>query len=90
MRIDSQRIKHPDLQANDIETTDYRSVVGSLQWLTAQSRPDLAFEVNQLQKRIIDLRIKDLQRANRTVREAVKHRYEIVFKPLGPDAEIVA
>eukprot|EP00439_Symbiodinium_sp_Y106_P010950 s656_g1.t1 len=90
MRIDSMRMKDPDLKASDIETTDYRSVVGSLQWLTAQSRPDLAFEVNQLQKRIIDLRVRDLQRANRTVREAMKHRYEIVFKPLGPDAEIVA
>ena len=44
----------------------------------------------QLQKRSVDLRVRDLQRANRAVKEAVKNRFEIVFRPIGHDAEILA
>ena len=55
-----------------------------------QSRPDLAFECNQLQKRIVDLRVRDLQRANRAVKEATKNRFEIMLRPLGHDAGVVA
>ncbi|OLP76028.1 T-complex protein 1 subunit eta, partial [Symbiodinium microadriaticum] len=89
MTIEPSRAKQLDLIANETELTDYRSVVGSLQWLAVQSRPDLAFECNQLQKRVSDLRVRDLHRANRAVKDAVKHRCEILFRPLGADAEIV-
>ena len=49
-------------RATKTEETDFRSTVGSLQWLSAQTRPDLSFEVNQLQKRAGDLRVEDLLR----------------------------
>ncbi|CAE7195067.1 RE1 [Symbiodinium sp. CCMP2592] len=89
MKIDSSRLREPDARANPTEVTDYRSITGSLQWLAVQSRPDIAFECNQLQKRISDLRVSDLIRANKAVREVSKHRTEILFKPLGHDAELV-
>ena len=89
MAIDRTRSSDHDLCATQTELTDYRSVVGSLQWLATQSRPDLAFECNQLQKRVSDLRVRDLHRANRAVKEALKHRFEILFRPLGADAELV-
>ena len=90
MKIDPIRSKQMDLPATSAEVTDYRSVVGSLQWLVTQTRPDLAFECNQLQKRIADLRVRDLHRANKAVREASRSRLELLFRPLGHDAEIVA
>ncbi|CAE7567214.1 GIP, partial [Symbiodinium necroappetens] len=89
MKIEPARMKQLDARANQAETTDYRSIVGSLQWLAVQSRPDIAFECNQLQKRVSDLRIMDLVRANKAVREVVRNRTEILFKPLGYDAELV-
>ncbi|CAE7911421.1 RE1, partial [Symbiodinium necroappetens] len=89
MRIESSRAKQLDARANQEELTDYRSIVGSLQWLAVQSRPDIAFECNQLQKRVSDLRVADLLRANRAVREVVRNRMEILFRPLGPDAQLV-
>ncbi|CAE7707379.1 RE1 [Symbiodinium sp. CCMP2592] len=76
-------------ETTDVEKTDYRSVVGSLQWLAVQSRPDVAFECNQLQKRISNLRVADLVRANKAVREVIRNRLEIEFRPLGEDAELV-
>ena len=89
MKIEPARMKQLDVRANQAETTDYRSIVGSLQWLAVQSRPDIAFECNQLQKRASDLRIVDLVWANKAVREVVRNRTEILFKPLGYDAELV-
>ena len=58
--------------------------------MAGQSRPDIAFEVNQLQKRIKDLRVGDLIRANKCVREVMNHRYELEFHDLGKDVEVVA
>lgn len=68
--------------------TDFRSAVGSLQWLSTQSRADISFEVNQLQKRIKDLRVFDLQRANRCIREVRENRHVTKFRSLGQDWEI--
>ena len=90
MELSVERKRNKEALATDTERTDYRSVVGSLQWLVTQSRPDIAFEVNQLQKRIPDLRVEDLLRANRAVKEVTRHRVQICFKNVGLDAELVA
>ncbi len=50
IQVHKERIKLIDERVTEEERTDYRSVVGSLQWLASQTRPDIAFEVNQLQK----------------------------------------
>ena len=90
MEVSAARRAQPDSCATPEELTNYRSVVGSLQWVATQSRPDVAFEVNQLQKRVADLRVHDLVRANKAVREVAGHRSQIVFQNLGPDAELIA
>ena len=89
IEIDRKRAKLREERATESEKTDFRSVVGSLQWLETQSRPDLSFEVNQLQKRINDLRVNDLVRANKAVKEVCSNRMELTFRNLGPDAEVV-
>ena len=64
-------------------------IIGSLQWLSMQSRLDISFEVNQLQKRIPDLRVFDLLRANALVKE-VKNSgsVELVVENQGRECEI--
>ena len=89
MEVSRERRRRPEMYATEEERGNFRSVVGSLQWLATQSRPDLAFETNQLQKRIADLRVADLIRANKAVKEAKLHRMRIVFEDLGRDAELV-
>lgn len=88
IKIDKSRAKDPMAKATPEELTDFRSVVGSLQWLSTQSRPDVAFEVNQLQKRVRDLRVYDLVRVNKCVNEVRKHRLSLKFYDLG-ETEIV-
>ncbi|CAE7040603.1 mettl24 [Symbiodinium sp. CCMP2592] len=89
--VSKDRRQAPELPATEEERENYRSIVGGLQWIAtqSQSRPDLSFETNQLQKRVADLRVADLVRANKAVREAKKHRMEIVFRNLGKDAQLI-
>jgi hypothetical protein len=86
--ITAERKKDPSTHVSETELTDYRSAVGSLQWLSTQSRADISFETNQLQKRIKDLRVFDLQRANRCIKEVKENRHVLKFRPLGHDWEI--
>ena len=88
--LSPDRKREPDSAANAQERTDFRSTIGSLQWLSTQSRPDISFEVNQLQKRIPDLKVFDLLRANALVREVKgSDSVELVFEDLGRDCEVV-
>ena len=71
------------------ERGESSQIIGSLQWLSMQSRLDISFEVNQLQKRIPDLRVFDLLRANSLVKE-VKNSgsVELVVENQGRECEI--
>ena len=89
MEVAKHRRASPDSYATEEEKANYRSIVGSLQWLATQSRPDASFETNQLQKRITDLRVFDLLRANRTVRDVKANRMQLVFRNLGRDAQLI-
>lgn len=88
IEVSKTRMKELDDRATPDELTDYRSAVGSLQWLATQSRPDIAFEVNQMQKRVKDLRVHDLLRANRCIKEVKQERQDMKFFNLG-ETEIV-
>ena len=63
MEVSKDRRRNPELPASEEERAEYRSIVGSLQWIATQSRPDLSFETNQLHKRVSDLRVGDMVRA---------------------------
>ena len=89
MEIASARRSCPDAFVSEEEKANYRSIVGSLQWLATQSRPDVSFETNQLQKRISDLRVFDLLRANKAVRDVKANRLQLKFRNLGRDAQLI-
>lgn len=90
IKVPKERASQLESRVMEGEKTDYRSLVGSLQWLATQSRPDISLEVNQMQKRISDLRVGDFLRANRRAKEVLQDRYELEFHDLGPDVELVA
>lgn len=72
--------------------SDFRSTMGSLQWLSTQTRPDISFEVNQLLKRIPRLTVGvvgDLLGANRLVKEVKNNPSEITLRSLGREWELV-
>lgn len=74
----------------DEEKGNFRSVLGSLQWLATQTRGDISYWVNQLQKRINKLTVEDLYVANKVVRFVKKNPLNLVFHDLGCDVAVVA
>ena len=52
------------------EVSEARAVLGSLNWLGREGRPDLVGEVSILSSRVPDLRVKDLKDLNKTVERA--------------------
>ena len=88
--IDPDRRKTPTEPVSPEEQGNFRSVLGSLQWLATQSRPDISFLVNQLQKRVNCLTVGDLEVANKVVRMVKKHDTAVYFRNLGKDVAVVA
>ena len=72
------------------EQSDFRSVLGALQWLSTQSRPDVSFGTNQLQKRVNSLTVGDLLAANRLVKLVKQHEVCFTFRDLGKDVVVVS
>ena len=52
------------------EVSEARAVLGSLNWLGREGRPDLVGEVSILSSRVPDLRVRDLKEINKTVERA--------------------
>jgi len=69
---------------NDSERKEIRRVVGELLWVALMTRPDLAFEVNQLSTNIMSAKIKDLKYAKRLVEKAKLEPTILTFTKLGP------
>ena len=55
------------------ERSQLRSVVGSLAWITRQTRPDVSYKVSKLRPRCNCATIRDLIYANATIEEAKQH-----------------
>jgi hypothetical protein len=88
--IPVDRSRSKDSPVNDEEKGNFRSVLGSLQWLSTQSRGDISFSVNQLQKRVNKLTVGDLDEVNKVVRFVKKHPLSLVFHDLGRDVAVVS
>ena len=88
--LSKERRSCPDEAVTTNEQSDFRSVLGALQWLSTQSRPDISLEVNQLQKRVNSLQVRDLEKANSVARMVKRTPVEIVFKNLGSDVAVVS
>ena len=52
-----------DCKVSDTEKREIRRVVGELLWVSMMTRPDIAFEVNQLSSKISDATVRDLKDA---------------------------
>eukprot|EP00435_Cladocopium_sp_Y103_P034047 s298_g8.t1 len=79
--IEPTRRKQRGLAATQSEIGQLRSVVGSLSWYSRVCRPDLAYQVNQLQAVQQKARVEDLLTANRLLNHALETREKGVHFP---------
>ena len=61
-----QRRRCPALSLDSMEKHEYRSLVGSLQWLAQQTRIDIAYEVSRASQRTENATIADVSQLNAT------------------------
>ena len=67
---------------NSKEQYSYRQVVGQLNWISTQTRPDLAYDVCQLSAKLNTPTIRDLIKANKVLKRAKATQVSLKFKKL--------
>ena len=72
-KVDIESNQKDDDLATREQIEENRTSIGSLSWLSKQTRPDLQFAVSQAQKRQNSPRILDLKYTNKIVDMAAKH-----------------
>ena len=70
-RVTKVDVKRGEVGREEIE--ENRTSIGSLSWLSKQTRPDLQFYVSQAQKKQNDPTLEDLKFTNKAVSLATKH-----------------
>ncbi|CAK8996233.1 Retrovirus-related Pol polyprotein from transposon RE2 (Retro element 2) (AtRE2) [Includes: Protease RE2 [Durusdinium trenchii] len=81
--VSPQRRRHLGEVATPAEISQLRSVVGSLSWLARVCRPDLSFQVNQLQARQQAAQVRHLVDANKLLHHALQDRNKGIFYAKG-------
>ena len=64
------------------ELQDYRALVGQLNWLGTQTRPDVAFDVCELSTVLNVATVDDVLRANKVVKKVKQRRVTLQFRSL--------
>lgn len=77
-----QSQKHDHL--NDTEVTDYRALVGSLNWIVQGTRPDLSFVLIDFSTKFHNGTIADFIQLQKVVQNAKVNKTEILYPCLGP------
>lgn len=65
------------------ETRELRGLVGKLNWLSTQTRPDVSFDVLELSTRLNSPTVNDILRANKALRLVLANDCKLSFPRLG-------
>ena len=87
-----EEIQIRDAKADETLTRDelkvLRKFVGKLNWLAANTRPDLAIYVLELAKRQKKAMIKDLREINRVLKKVREKESRVLFTKIGEKDEL--
>lgn len=83
INVEPKRALEKDACLTESETSELRSKVGQLLWLSHQSRPDLLFDTTVLATAIKNGTIKHLFMANKLINRAKTQTVHVKFQPLG-------
>ena len=77
-----------DCKVSDTEKREIRRVVGELLWVSMMTRPDIAFEVNQLSSKISDATVRDLKDAKWLVEKVKSEPLALNFTRVGKQEDL--
>ena len=94
-----KKVENPDMGANnrrdgeemlkDEEQSHFRKLVGNINWLAMNTRPDLCFDAMEMACNFGKARVKDIKRAGRILSKAKNRGMELRFNNLGDAKETV-
>ena len=92
VEISSERRSEKEAATSDLEKSQFRSLVGQLNWVATQSRPDISFENCENSTNFKNSRVSDILQANKTLRHLKGESVEIRFPSLSDlkDLSVVA
>ena len=79
--IASKRNTEDDISASEV--TEIRQLIGQLNWLATQTRPDLGFDVSDLSSMLKQGNVDCIRQVNKTVKKAKKEKSQIIIPNLG-------
>lgn len=73
------RINQANHELNDLEKKSYQQLLGKLQWITSQSRPDMRFAVLECSLRASKPKVSDIIAINKVVKKLKKTELKITI-----------
>ena len=80
--LQSSRATARSSELSDAEKREYRGLIGQLNWLATNSRPDISYRVCELAVSLKTARVKDLLDLNKIISWVKEQQFSIVFKQL--------
>ena len=77
--VSSGRRNQPDYELSELEKTEFQQLLGKLQWITSQSRPDLRYKVLESSMKAASPRVSDLLNLNAIVKKLKKQTVTIML-----------
>ena len=84
--FENQRRKQRDDALTSSETTAYQAMVGQLNWLACQTRPDIKFDVLTLSTSLKNPTVDNMISCNKIIQKAQSKEVKIVFNKLQLDS----
>ena len=83
VEIQNEQSRSPDDALNKDERKQLRTVIGQLNWVANQTRPDIAYKACQAGISFKDARVKDVKKVNKVIRKLKNDRVILKFVDLG-------
>ena len=77
--ISKKRSMEKRNELSERERTEYRAVIGQLNWIATHSKPDISFDVCEISTRIKRATIENLLRLNKVVEGVTQDRVRVFF-----------
>ena len=75
--------RHPEDEISTEEISEIRKVIGQLNWLATQTRPDLSYDISDLSSALKQKNVDCIKQVNRTVKMAKREKSQINIPDLG-------